>query len=159
MKKSNEKKQTKEKEIDIIKKERDDYLEGWKREKADFINYKKEEYKKIEEFLEREMKSLILKIIPILDNFYRAEKETEKMKDNNLVLGFLKIKEQLNNFLKEEGVEEMEVIGKEFDPNYHEAVQTTEREGGKSGEIVEELEKGYFLNKKVIRPAKVKVIK
>ncbi len=165
MKKEKEEKEKNEKVkyeevISAIEKEKEEYLNGWKKEKADFINYKKEETKRMMFFLELEKANLLLKSISVLDNFYRAEKEAEKrVEEDNLILGFLKIKEQIENFLKEEGVEEIKTENEFFDPNFHEAVEMVEEKDKESGKILEELEKGYLLNKKVIRPAKVKVIK
>ncbi len=142
------------------KKEKEEYLQGWKRAKADYLNYKKDEHRRISTFLLKGKEDLFLKILPILDNFNRAEKEAKKRKEkDDLLEGFLKIKNQLDSLLKEEGVEEIEIEGEEFDPLYHEAIEVREEKGQKSGTIIEEVEKGYLFQGKVIRPAKVKVVK
>ncbi len=150
----------KKKELEILKKEREEYLEGWKRAKAELLNYKKDEYKRIEGFVKKEKEDLFKKFLHILDNFECAEKEARKRNESNeFIEGFLKIKELLMNFLSAEGVEEMNVLNEEFDPFLHEAVEVIEGEEEDSGKIVEELQKGYFFQGEVIRPAKVKVIK
>ncbi len=144
------------------KKERNEYLEGWKRCKADFINYKKEEGDRIEKRVQKEREEFVLKILPILNNFRRAQSEVEKRGEDtagDIYHGFLKIKKQLETFLASLGVEEIETINKEFDPHIHDAIEVIEEKGKESGIIVEELEKGYIMNNNVIRPAKVKVNK
>jgi len=146
------------KKIEECEKQKNEYLAGWQRAKADFLNYKKDEIERLKKILEYANEDLILEILPILDNFEKAEKEISKDKENNNYLnGFLQIKLQLKSILKNKGVEELLSIGQKFDPNIHDAVETID--GKESGEIVEEIQKGYKLNGKVIRPSKVKVIK
>lgn len=163
-KKEDKKDQKKEKkepeEIEICCKEREEYLNGWRREKANFINFKKEETERVQALLEYRLEVLISEIIPIIDNFENAEKNIpeEERNDNGYIKGLLMIKRDLNNFLKNQGVEEMECMGEIFDPNFHEAIETVESDE-KSGVIVEEVAKGYKIKNKVLRPAKVKVIK
>ena len=131
-----------------------EYLAGWQRARADFLNYKKEEMERIENFMKYSVEEIVLKLLPILDSFNLALNQTEN-KDE----GFLQIKKQLEDFLKGFGVEEVKTIGEKFDPNFHEAIDTIESEGKESGTIVEESQKGYIMNGKLIRPAKVKVAK
>jgi len=109
----------------------------------------------------------LLKILPILDNFYLAEQhipEDEKFKD-----GFLQIKKQMEELLKKEGIEPIVTLYEKFNPNYMEVVEeVSAREALNNGEgwdkeesgiVVEEVQRGYTMNDKVIRPAKVKVTK
>jgi molecular chaperone GrpE len=146
--------------IAIYKKERDEYLEALKRERATFLNYKKEEFQRGERQIYREKKELISKILLTLDNFQRAEEEALKRDGGDgIIEGLLKIKDQIESILKEEGVEVIIVEGEEFDPIYHEALETTESESLESGVVAEELQKGYTYKGEVIRPAKVKVVK
>jgi len=153
------------KKFEDCQKKRDEYLAGWQRARADFLNYKKEEMERIGKLLKYANENLILKILPILDNFEKAEKEIPEDKKNNQFLeGLLQIKTQFKDFLKNQGIEEIKVVGKEFDPNFMEAVEvmepaSAEASAGKSGAILEEIQKGYKLHGKVIRPAKVKVSK
>ncbi len=167
MKKEEREKQKKEvsekeklkKEAENYKKERDEYLESLKRAKAELINYKKDEMQRMGDFARKERESLIMKFLEILDNFERAATEAEKREEDGLIDGFLKIKEQMEEMLSQEGVEKIGAIGEEFDPYYHEAIETIEKEDEESGRVVEEVQKGYLLNGKVIRPSKVKVVK
>ena len=174
-----------EKEIEELKKQleecqklREEYLAGWQRARADFLNYKKEEIERIEEILKYADVGLILKILPILDNFEIAEKKLpENIKNEENVKGILQIKNQILEFLKNQGVEEIKAIGEAFDPNLHEVMEeiepafapasaeatagkkATEGKEIKSGVIIEEIQKGYKINGRLLRPAKVKVTK
>lgn len=148
------------KELKQCRKERDDYLAGWQRARADFLNYKKEEAGRTERILDYANEELILKILPILDNIYLAEKEIPKdLKNNKWVEGILQIRNYFQDFLRNQGVEEIKSIGEKFNPNFHEVVETVEKEDKDSGVIVEEIQKGYKLKGKLIRAAKVKVSK
>jgi len=139
---------------------RDEYLAGWQRARADFLNYKKQEIERIEDLVRYTKEELILKILPILDNLERARVTLPPaLKNSDWVKGILQIENQFRKFLKTEGVEEMRMAGENFNPNFHEAIARVEIKGKKSGEIVEVLEKGYLINGQVLRPAKVKVAK
>ena len=153
-----EKKDQHKKELEECRKQKDEYLAGWQRAKADLINYKKGEMERMGQLVRYASEELMCKILPILDNLERAEEGMpEEKKEDDYFKGFLQIKNQVKDLLKHFGVEEIEALGKKFDPNFHEVVG--EAEGGKSGEIKEVLQKGYTLQDKVIRPAKVKIIK
>ncbi len=148
------------KELKKIKKQSEEYLAGWQREKADFDNYKKRQLKILTEFVQQANKDLILEILPILDAFESAIQHLpEKLKDLEWVKGILQIKNQLENLLKEKGLEEINSVGEIFDPALHEVVEKKEIENKKENEIIEEIQKGYLLNKQVIRTAKVKIAK
>ena len=71
----------------------------------------------------------------------------------------MQIKNQILNFLKEQGVEEIKSVGERFDPNFHEVVEEVKVEGKEPGTIVEEIQKGYKIDGRLLRPAKVKVAK
>ncbi len=146
--------------LELYKKEREEYLDGWKRAKADLVNYKKDELKRTEKMVDREKANFLTKILLILDNFNRAEEEAKKSDENDgLVEGFLKIKEQVEALLSEEHVKEIACLGEDFNPLYHEAIEMIDEESLESGKIAEVLQKGYMYKDEVLRPAKVKVIK
>ena len=143
---------TEENNIEIIKKQADEYLNGWKRAKADYLNLKKEMEAQNKEIREWLSKIFLLPILDIMDSFDRA---------GILDAGIEGIKKQFENFLKAQGVEAMEVIGEKFDPLTHEAVESVDlpAKGDESGRIIEEVRRGYLVNSEVLRPAKVKVYK
>ncbi len=148
------------KKIEECEKQKNEYLAGWQRAKADFLNYKKEEVERFKKILEYTNEDFILEILPVLDNFEKAEKEISKSEENNDYLkGLLHIKLQLKNIMKSRGIKELISIDQKFDPSIHDAVEIIEDKNKNTGEIIEEVQKGYKLNGKVIRPAKVKVIK
>ena len=137
-----------------------EYLAGWQRERADFLNYKKEEMERIKGFLAYVSEEFVLKILPILDNFEVVEKKLpEDLKKDESVKGILQIKNQILDFLKSMGVKEIKLIGEKFDPNFHEVVEEIEMKGKEPSTIIEEIQKGYKINGRLLRPAKVKVVK
>jgi len=131
-------------------KEKEEYLAGWQRAKADLINYKKEQEKKISDYYKFANEGLILEILPVLDSFEEAMKHDENE-------GIKQLYNQLKNILKNNGVEEIKAVDQPFNPELHESVD--EVEGKKPGFIVEEVQKGYKLHGKVIRPSRVKITK
>lgn len=140
-------------EIEKLEKKVQENLDGWKRERADFINYKKGQEQVMGEFVKFANESLILQILPILDNFNLALKHLpEDLKENEWVKGVLHIKTQMEDILKNQGLEEIKAVGEKIDLEVHEVVG-----GDNDGEIIaEEAQKGYRLHGKVVRAAKVK---
>jgi len=135
-------------------KEKEEYLAGWQKERADFINYKKDEEERLKEKELFQKEKIVLEILLTLDNIKRAEKELpEEIKENQWVKGVLEIKSQVKNLLKKEGVEEIKSEEK-FNPEFHEAVEVIE---GEDNKIIEVLQDGYLFKGKVLRPAMVKV--
>ena len=155
-----------EKKTEECEKQKAEYLAGWQRARADFLNYKKEEIQRIGELVGFAQSEMFLKLLPILDDFEKAEKESTKVLEKHKceqldqsLKGFLQIKKQLENFLKNYGIEEIKTIGERFNPNFAEVVEEVEAKDRESGIIAEEIQKGYTLQGKVVRPAKVKVVK
>jgi len=149
----------KESELSVCEKQRDEYLELSRRLKADFVNLKKESEEHILRIKDLVNANVILEILPVLDSLDLALKHTpEELKENNWTKGMLSIKGQFEGILKGMGVEEILSVGEAFDSNLHEAIAQEESDKGE-GIILEELQKGYKLNNKVIRASKVKVSK
>jgi molecular chaperone GrpE len=148
------------KKLDETEKLKNEYLAGWQRARADLINYKKEEMERIRSFIKIAQEGLILEFLPILDNFDIAEKKIPNdLKENENVKGLLQIKQQILDFLKKKGVEEIKSVGEKFNPAYHEVVGEVDTDQFETGTIVEEVQKGYKIEGRVLRPAKVKVAK
>lgn len=146
-------------ELEALKKEKEEIYNRYLRVQAEYDNYKRRTEK--EKASERKYKSLDLAndIIPVLDNFERALQVEVDGDNKGMIEGITMVYNQLIEALKTNGVEEMEVEGQTFDPNLHHAVIQAEEEDVESDIIVEELQKGYLLKDKVIRPAMVKVNK
>jgi len=160
MSEKKESKKTIEEKIKECEEQKEEYLNGWKRAKADFINYKREEAGRTKEMMNYSKAELLSSIIEILDNFEKAEEETpEDIKNDNYFQGLLRIKDQFNDFLKSQGVKKVKAIGEKIDLNYHEIVEEVESKEEKSGIVVEEVQKGYLFEGRLLRPAKVKVSK
>lgn len=162
MEKKDEKSSIKEikEKLKECEKLKNEYLAGWQRARADFLNYKKNEMERIKEILKYASEELILKILPILDNIDIAEKKIpENLKNDENVKGILQIKIQLLDFLKKQGVKEINSLGEKFDPNFHEVIEEIEAEDKEQGTVIEEIQKGYIIYDKVLRPAKVKITK
>ena len=122
---------------------------------ADFVNYKNRTEREKSNSIILANEGLILKLLPVLDNFNRAF--THVNVEDETVKGFVMIKEQFEAILKSEMVEEIESDGVVFDPNLHNAVMTESKDGVDSGIVLETFEKGYKIKDKVIRPSMVKV--
>ncbi|MDI6602761.1 MAG: nucleotide exchange factor GrpE [Patescibacteria group bacterium] len=139
---------------------KDEYLAGWQRERAEFLNYKKEEMERVGDLIKYAGTGFILNLLPILDNFEIAQKKLpENLKNDENVKGLLLIKNQLQDFLKSQGVEEIKTIGEKFNPNFQEVVEEIEKPDADSGIVIEEIQKGYKIHGRLLRPAKVKIAK
>lgn len=148
------------KKLEDCQKISEEYLAGWQRARADFLNYKKEEMARVGEFLKYANEELILKILPILDNFDKAIKEMpDDLKNDEYFKGLWQIRIQFKDFLKNHGVEGIKSVGEKFDPNFHEVVEEVEIKDKEADIVVEEIQKGYKINGRLLRPAKVKVVK
>lgn len=144
-------------ELEQLRRERDEYLAGWQRAKADFINYKRDVEKLTAEIQKFAREDFVYELLPVLDHFTLAESHLppERTADE-WTRGVLQIKGELEDILKREGVAVIEAVGKPFDPQYHESVGVVELDGPENV-VVEEVQRGYALNGRVLRPAKVKI--
>ncbi len=128
--------------------------------KAEFDNYRKRMDKEKTELIKFGNNDMVLQLIPILEDIEKAQAVMEEDKKiKHAIAGLKLIYNNLFAVLKKEGLKKQEVIGKIFDPNLHHAVMNVETDEYEDNEILEELQKGYLLKDKVIRPAMVKVSK
>jgi len=133
----------------------EDYLASWQRAQADFINYKRRTEQEREEFGKFANAMLMLNLLPILDDLERALASVpSKLAKLSWVEGMRLIERKLWASLEAQGLSQIKAVGEPFDPNLHEAAMQGK---GKEGIVVEELQKGYKLHDRVIRPAKVVV--
>jgi len=146
-------------ELELCKKKMDEYMNGWKRAKADYINLKKESEKNAQEMAQFANAALILEILPIYDNFKLAWKHipAEHRKKDEWLKGIEQIKDQFKSLLKNLQIEEIKTVGEKFDPKIHEAVSKEKVKDKEQGTVLEEIKGGYKLFDKVLEPAKVKV--
>ena len=156
-----------EEQLKECQKLKDEYLAGWQRARADLLNYKKEDMERVGDILKYANEGLILKMLPIIDNLEIALKNlpfaelrsSHPSAKASVDEGFSQIRKQFQDFLNEQGVEEIKSVGEKFDPNLHEVVEEVEAKGKESGIVFEETQKGYTINGRLLKPAKVKVSK
>lgn len=140
-------------------KEREEYLDGWKRAKADLLNYKKDETKRFESVIKFSNEALVRDLINVLDSFNLAIVSLEDESDKKTQKGLYLIRQQLEDILRQNGLEKIIVsVGEQFNPASQEAIASVESDKP-SGTVLEEIERGYTLHGKLIRPARVKVAK
>ena len=133
--------------------------DGWLRAVADFSNFKKRQEADNANVRAFATSSVISKVLPVLDDFDRAVKTLpESLRGMTWIDGILLVQRKMQLILESEGVKAIEVKpGDLFDPKWHEAVSHEDAEGIESGHVVEELQKGYKLGERVIRPTLVRV--
>jgi molecular chaperone GrpE len=137
------------------KSEAETYLDNWKRTQADFVNYKRRAEQEKEDTVKFGNSMLLLSLLPVLDDLQRAlESIPADIKNMPWVEGIRLIERKFSSSLESQGVKVIPTEGEAFDPNVHEAAMHVE---GADGMIVKELQKGYKIHDRVIRPAMVTV--
>jgi len=137
-----------------------EYLTGWQRAKADFVNARKRDEEERKEFIKFSNERLIESLIPVLESFDLAmgNKEVWEKVDKNWRVGVEYIYSQLKKTLNESGLEEISPVGEKFDPARDEAAEYVPVTDEKQDHVIlGVIQKGYSLNKKQMRPPKVKV--
>lgn len=149
-----------EEELEKVKKQAKEYLEGWKRAKADYLNREREIQREREEWIKLANLNLILEILPIYENFNQALEYKDKNED--FLKGIEQIKKQFDDLFKKLKLEKIKTVGEKFNPEFHEVVarETTEemindKKPIADEIIVKEVSPGYTLDGKVIKVAKV----
>ncbi|MCC6800949.1 MAG: nucleotide exchange factor GrpE [Anaerolineae bacterium] len=135
----------------------EDYLESLQRERASFQNYKKRIEAERGAQAERIRGDVLLRLLPVLDDFYRATDAVPDDQRNGWYEGVLLIQRKLERFLEEQGVSEIQALGERFDPNFHEAVGVDTDSDAAPETITEVLQRGYRQKDRVLRPALVRV--
>ena len=138
-----------------LEEEKVEYINRLQRLKADFSNYRKRNDREKIKIQANTTAEIISELLPIIDNFERALLQHENQ--DEFKKGIEMIYRQMITFLKNQGVEEIEALGKEFDHDFHNAIAQVDSDDYESGIVIEEVQKGYILAEKVVRPAMVKV--
>ncbi len=149
------KKDTKEKEIEELKQKLEDFENKYRRALADYQNLEKRSIEQRKEWIKSANRDLLLRLLPVLDTLILASKHLE---DSGLAASI----KQFEDVLRSEGVEKIETVGQEFNPQTMECVVTEQVDpsigsGQEEGKVLEELQAGYVLYDRILRPAKVKV--
>ncbi|MFD0616290.1 nucleotide exchange factor GrpE [Paenibacillus sp. GCM10027629] len=128
------------------------------RAQADFDNFRRRTVKEREELAKYASLKVVEQLVPVLDNFERAIQVSGENQDfESFSKGVQMIFRQLSQVLDQEGLQQMNAVGQPFNPEYHQAIMQVESDEYEEGIVVEEVQKGYMLKDKVLRPAMVKV--
>jgi molecular chaperone GrpE len=135
-----------------------EYLEGWQRARAEFANYKRRVETEREELRRASNEALLLKLLPVVDDFERAfQTLPEDLADVPWMNGIKMIFRKLQALLESENVTPIQAEGQPFDPLLHEAVIQEETDEYPDEHVMEEMQRGYRLGERVLRPSMVKV--
>ena len=147
-----------QKEIEKLKNEAGEFKEKYLRQVAEFDNFRKRTNREKLELIQTAGKDVIVSLLDILDDCDRAQQQLDKEEvPASVKEGILLVFNKLRNSLYARGVKPMTSIGEEFNPDLHEAVTEVPVPPDMKGKVVDELQKGYYLNDKIIRFAKVVV--
>jgi len=149
--------QSPEQQLEALRAEKDEQFRGWQRTQADFVNYRRRVEQEKADFIKSAEAGLIHDLLPVLDDLERAISSLPpEMRDLTWVQGVLLIERKLAALFEQRGLKPIEAIGQPFDPNEHEAV-LREGDPGEATTVTGELQRGYRLNDRVLRPTLVKV--
>jgi molecular chaperone GrpE len=144
---------------DDLRRERDDYHDRWLRKTAEFDNYRKRIERERREHSDQAIASLLLEFLSIVDDFDRALAVEAAQGAAGYKKGVELIHAKLHDMLRRQGVKPIETLGTDFDPNVHQAVMHEVSPEHREGEVIGELQRGYILGDRLLRPAMVKVAK
>jgi molecular chaperone GrpE len=137
-----------------------EYLDGWQRARAEFANYKRRIEKEQEDMIKSANGAFIARLLPVMDDFERAFQTLPlDLMGMTWLEGITLIQRKLQMLLAQEGVTVIETEGRLFDPTLHQAVTHEESEEHEEGQIIGEVQKGYKMGDKVLRPSLVRVAK
>ena len=148
----------KDKKITALEEKVAELEDRTKRQMAEFENFRKRTDKEKSQMFETGAKSVIEKILPVIDNFERGLAAIEPDNKDSFYDGMCMIHKQMLSELEKIGVTPIEAVGKEFDPNFHNAVIQVESEEFESGIVAQELQKGYMYREAVVRYSMVAVV-
>jgi len=146
-------------DVEALKAERDALQDRLLRTAAEFDNYRKRIDRERREQAEAAASSLLSEILPVVDNLERALQAPSGPEAAGYRAGVELILRQLMDMLRKRGVTPIEALGVDFDPRFHQAVSQESSDSHRDGEVMEELQRGYMLGDRLLRPAMVKVAK
>ena len=145
--------------IEALQREKDALQDRLLRTAAEFDNYRKRMDRERRDLAEYAAADVIKDLLPILDNFERALQAPATLETDAVRKGIELIHKQMLDLLKKRGVTPIEALGADFDPNFHQAVIHEASADHREGEVMQELQRGYLLGDRLLRPAMVKVAK
>lgn len=145
-------------ELELAKKQAADYLAGWQRAKADYLNLRKQSEREKQELAQFANAALVMELFPIYDNMKRALSHVPAdQRRIEWVKGIEHIHRQFQDLFKALGIEEIKTLGGPFNHDLHHAIAREKREGVKPGTVIDEVKSGFTMHGKVIEPAQVRV--
>lgn len=144
-------------DVEALKTERDALQDRLLRTAAEFDNYRKRIDRERREQSESAASSLLVEILPVVDNLERALQAPSGPEAAGYRAGVELIHRQLVDLLRKRGVTPIEALGADFDPRFHQAVSQESSSTHRDGEVMEEMQRGYMLGDRLLRPAMVKV--
>jgi len=142
-----------------LQRERDDYYDRYLRKTAEFDNYRKRVERERREQGDQAVNNLLEQLLLVVDDFDRALTVDASEGGAAYRKGIELIHAKLNDLLRKYGVRPIDAVGADFDPNLHQAVVHEESSQHRDGEVIAELQKGYMIGDRLLRPAMVKVAK
>jgi molecular chaperone GrpE len=142
-------------ELEKTRSERDSYLERLARLQAEFENFRKRTAREQQEFRDYAVADAVKALLPVLDSFDRAL--TAPAEPGEFRAGIELINRQFHDALAKVGVQPLKVVGEPFDPQYHQAVQMVETTEAEDNHVLDELQRGYKIKDRLLRPAMVRV--
>jgi molecular chaperone GrpE len=146
-------------QVSDLQRERDDYHDRWLRKTAEFENYRKRVDRERREQADQYVVDVLLDLLTVVDDFDRALTVEAGEDAAAYRKGVELIHAKLHDLLRKRGVRPIEALGKQFDPNVHQAVLHESSPGHDEGEVIGELRRGYMMGDRLLRPAMVKVAK
>jgi molecular chaperone GrpE len=148
-----------QKQVEELDAKAKDNMDGWQRERASFANFRKRQESEMKDLRALASQDFIKKLLPIIDDFDRAAKNMpSELKANSWLSGLMLVQRKLSSALESEGIKAIETApNAPFDPSVQEAVSHDDADGIESGHVIEELQRGYMLGDKVLRPTLVRV--
>ncbi len=145
-------------ELQKVRSERDALFERLARQQAEFENYRKRAGREQQDFRDYALADALKSLLPVLDSFELALKNAPQGKDGaNLRSGLELVRKQFQDALARMGVREIEANGAAFDPQWHQAVEMVETDRAQDNHVIDELQRGYKLKDRLLRPAMVRV--
>src|SRR3989344_8106252 len=147
-------------DLKVCRKEKEEYLTGWQKERADFVNYKKDESNRQIDLSFALREHMLARFLTVIDSFDMAfaNRELWEKVDENWRKGVEYIHSQMNSIFEEYGVKEIGIVGENFDPNIHQSIDTIPTDKKElDHKVADVIQKGYKLGERVLRPARVNV--
>ena len=145
--------------LEALQREKEELRDRLLRTAAEFDNFRKRVERERRDLLESAATDVLLDLLPIVDNFERALQAPAPPEADAFRKGIELIHKQTHDLLRKRGVTAIETVGADFDPRFHQAVVQEVSDEHREGEVMQELQRGYMLGDKLLRPAMVKVAK